>query len=99
MLSAVRWVRLLSRLKGHLRTLAWPMAMSLKRRAEAVTPRTVAWHPTYPRGVSKGLLRYAPVTLAAALAGLLYEQTAIEFIHQPSFQLSTSLFSPCWRSL
>ncbi len=55
-------------------------------RAEAVTPRTAGEHPAYPRGVSKGLLRYAPVTLAAALAALLYEQTASEFIRQPSFQ-------------
>jgi hypothetical protein len=36
--------------------------------------------------VAKGLLRYAPVALAAALAALLYEQTAVEFIRQPSFQ-------------
>ena len=57
-----------------------------QRRGEAVTPRTVARPPTYSREVSKGLLRFAPVTLAAALAALLYEQTAIEFIHQPSFQ-------------
>lgn len=56
------------------------------RRAEAVTPPDVARHPTYPRGVSKGLLGYAPIILAAAIAALLYEQTAIEFIHQPSFQ-------------
>ena len=57
-----------------------------QRRGEAVTPRTVARPPTYSREVSKGLLRFAPVTVAAALAALLYEQTAIEFIHQPSFQ-------------
>ena len=57
-----------------------------QRHAISVTPRTIAWHPTYPHGVYRGLLRYAPVTLAAALAALLYEQTAIEFVHQPSFQ-------------
>lgn len=55
-------------------------------RAEAVTPRTGPRHPAYPREVSKGLLRYVPLSLAAALAALLYEQTAIAFIQQPSFQ-------------
>jgi hypothetical protein len=46
----------------------------------------VVWRGASADVAAKGQLRYAPVALAAALAALLYELTAVEFIRQPSFQ-------------
>ena len=62
------------------------MAIYLHTVPKRLLPGPGPRHPAYPREVSKGLLRYVPLSLAAALAALLYEQTAIAFIQQPSFQ-------------